>query len=136
MLNSSEEMVAVRVMGIDPGTRVVGFGVVDLEKNDLRHVAHGAFDVRKGDSYPARLRQIFEGLSDAIRTYKPDVCVVEEIFYAKSAKSAIKTGEGRGVALLAAASGDVPVVEYAATKIKRSVTGAGGAQVELEPGCK
>ena len=116
-----------RIMGIDPGTRVVGYGVVDLEGNDLKHVAHGAFDVRKGDSYPARLKQIFEGLKEAIRKYQPGVCVVEEIFYARSAKSAIKMGEGRGVALLAAAVNAVPIVEYAATKIKKSVTGTGSA---------
>jgi crossover junction endodeoxyribonuclease RuvC len=117
----------IRVMGIDPGTRVVGYGVVDLEGNDLRHVAHGALDVRKSGDYPQRLRQIFEGLTQAIKAYKPEICVVEEIFYAKSAKSAIKTGEGRGVALLAAAVNEVPVVEYAATRIKKSVTGSGGA---------
>jgi crossover junction endodeoxyribonuclease RuvC len=114
-------------MGIDPGTRVVGYGVVDFNGNDLVHVAHGAFDVRKSDDYPQRLRQIFEGLTEAVKAYKPEVCVVEEIFYAKSAKSAIKTGEGRGVALLAAAVNGVQVVEYAATKIKKSVTGSGGA---------
>ncbi len=117
----------IRIMGIDPGTRVVGYGVVDLEGNDLKHVAHGAFDVRKGATYPQRLRLIFEGLSEMLKAYKPDVCVVEEIFYAKSAKSAIKTGEGRGVALLSAAVCGVPVVEYAATKIKKSVTGTGSA---------
>ena len=117
----------MRIMGIDPGTRVVGYGVVDLKGNDLKHVAHGAFDVRRSSSFPARLKQIYEGLVEAIKAYKPDVCVVEEIFYAKSAKSAIKTGEGRGVALLAAAVCGVPVEEYAATKIKKSVTGTGSA---------
>lgn len=116
-----------RIMGIDPGTRVVGYGVVDLGGGDLKHVAHGAFDVRKETAYPQRLRGIFEGLREAIAKYKPDVCVVEEIFYARSAKSAIKTGEGRGVALLAAAVSGVPIVEYAATKIKKSVTGTGSA---------
>jgi crossover junction endodeoxyribonuclease RuvC len=119
--------VAVRIIGIDPGTRVVGYGVVDLKGGDLVHVAHGAFDVRKSDTYPQQLRRIYEGLAEAIKAYKPDVCVVEQIFHAKSAGSAIKTGEGRGVALLAAAVNDVPVVEYAATSIKKSVTGAGGA---------
>jgi len=114
------------IMGIDPGTRVVGYGVIELEKNDFKHIAHGAFDVRK-QSYPQRLKGIYEGLVEAIDKYKPDVCVVEEIFFARSAKSAIKTGEGRGVALLAPVVRGVPVVEYAATKIKKSVTGAGGA---------
>jgi crossover junction endodeoxyribonuclease RuvC len=116
----------VRIMGIDPGTRVVGYGVVDLQGGDLKHVAHGAFDVRKG-TYAERLKGIFEGLTEVIGRYRPDVCVVEEIFYARSAKSAIKTGEGRGVALLAAAVSNVEVVEYAATKIKKSVTGTGSA---------
>ena len=117
----------MRIMGIDPGTRVVGFGVVDLKGNDLTHIAHGAFDVRKSGTFPERLKKIYEGLVEAVKAYKPDVCVVEEIFYAKSAKSAIKTGEGRGVALLASAVCGVPVAEYAATKIKKSVTGTGGA---------
>lgn len=121
-----EHCMGTIIMGIDPGTRVVGYGVVELDRNDLKHIAHGAFDVKKA-AYPNRLKDIFEGLTEAIEKYKPDVCVVEEIFFARSAKSAIKTGEGRGVALLSAVAKRVPVVEYAATKIKKSVTGKGGA---------
>ncbi len=117
---------STRVMGIDPGTRVVGFGIVDLGGASPRYVAHGAVDVR-GRNYPSRLLRIFEGLSETIEKFQPDVCVVEEIFYVKNAKSAIKTGEGRGVALLAAASKGVPLAQYSATRIKKSVTGSGSA---------
>lgn len=117
----------MRVMGIDPGTRVVGYGVVDFKGGELAHVSHGAFDVTKGDSYPDRLRRIYEGLTEALRKYQPDVCVVEETFYAKNPKSAIKIGEGRGVALLAAALAGMEVVSYSATKVKKSVTGTGSA---------
>ncbi|MBM4086757.1 MAG: crossover junction endodeoxyribonuclease RuvC, partial [Planctomycetes bacterium] len=91
---------AMRVLGIDPGTQVAGYGVVQMVGNRLRAVAHGAVRAKAGASFPERLRQIFDGLTQVVRKHRPDCVAVEEIFYGKSVKSAIRTGEGRGVALL------------------------------------
>ncbi|MBM4083419.1 MAG: crossover junction endodeoxyribonuclease RuvC, partial [Planctomycetes bacterium] len=80
-----------------------------------------------GASFPERLRQIFDGLTQVVRKHRPDCVAVEEIFYGKSVKSAIRTGEGRGVALLCAALAKLPVSEYAATVVKKAVVGVGSA---------
>lgn len=115
----------MRVMGIDPGTRVVGFGVVDRVGARLRAVEFGAIRVDTTAATPARYRQIFERLSATIETHRPREIAIESIFSGKSPRSAIKIGEGRGLALLAAGLCDVPVSEYEATVVKKAVVGTG-----------
>lgn len=117
-----------RVLGIDPGTRSVGVGVVDREGNRLKPVA---FEViapgrMKGD-LPARLKTIHLGLREAIGRHEPDVVALEEAFHGKSAQSALRIGEGRGVAILAAALEGRDVHQYPPATIKMAVTGAGNA---------
>ena len=118
----------LRVLGIDPGTRSVGIGVVDRVGTRLVHVAHEvvAPGRMKGD-LPGRLKAIHLGIRDAIRRHEPAVVALEEAFYGKSAQSALRIGEGRGVAILAAALEDLPVHQYPPATVKMAVTGAGNA---------
>ncbi|MFW6188801.1 MAG: crossover junction endodeoxyribonuclease RuvC [Planctomycetota bacterium] len=116
----------MRILGVDPGTRVCGFGVIETSGNDARVLTFGA--ARSRDSaLPARLKVIYEALTEVIREYRPDVTVVEGAFYGKNVRSAIKIGEGRGVALLASADAGIQVEEYAPAEVKKTVTGNGRA---------
>ncbi|MFH1421818.1 MAG: crossover junction endodeoxyribonuclease RuvC [Planctomycetota bacterium] len=115
------------VVGVDPGTRIVGYGIVDMSRGKLTLVTCGVIDVRKKTNLPERLCKVFKKLTQILEKYKPDCVVVEKTFFAKNPDSAIKMGAGRGVALLAAALQNIPVSEYSATMIKKSVTGTGSA---------
>jgi len=117
----------MRIIGIDPGTIKAGFGVIDAEGGQLKLVACGAVRTKPGTPLPERLKIIFEGLVNVIKETSPDEAAIEEIFAGKNMKSAIRSGEGRGVAILAATQMGLPVSEYAATLVKKSVVGAGGA---------
>lgn len=118
----------MRVLGIDPGTMVTGFGVVDDIRGKLSSVSYGAIEGRRKDSFPDRLKKMFDGLNKAIEDYKPEQIALESAFYGKNVKSAIKIGEARGVAILCAALAGVPLFEYAPTEVKRAVVGIGNAQ--------
>lgn len=116
----------MRVIGIDPGTRVIGYGVIETSGSTLKALGWGAIDVRK-KTLPERLSELFKSLTAVLKKYKPHCAAVEKAFFAKSADSVIKIGEGRGVAILAAALQNIPVSDYSATMIKKSVTGTGAA---------
>ena len=115
----------MRVMGIDPGTRVVGYGVLDHEGNRFRTVTFGAIRADTKQPRPLRYLQIFEGLAAVIEEHAPQQIAIERIFSGKNPQSAIQIGEGRGLALLAAGRADIPVSEYAATVVKKAVVGTG-----------
>jgi len=117
-------------MGIDPGTREAGFGVVEAQGNRLVFVECGTVKARGDDSVPARLKTIFLGLRGAVERLKPEVVSIEEVFYGKNVASALRMGEGRGVAIVAAAMAGVEVVEYAPAAVKSSVVGNGRASKE------
>ena len=118
----------MRVLGIDPGTMVTGFGIVDDIRGKLFSVGYGTIEGRRKDSFPDRLKMMFDGLKKAIEDYKPEQIALESAFYGKSVKAAIKIGEARGVAILCAALAGIPLFEYAPTEVKRAVVGSGGAQ--------
>jgi crossover junction endodeoxyribonuclease RuvC len=118
----------MRVLGIDPGTMVTGFGVVDDIRGKLSSVSYGVIEGRRKDSFPDRLKMMFDGLNKAIEDYKPEQIALESAFYGKNVKSAIKIGEARGVAILCAALAGIPLFEYAPTEVKRAVVGIGNAQ--------
>lgn len=124
----------MRVFGIDCGTEVTGFGVVESCEGarlpELRCQAMGAICLSKSKSLPERLEQVFRELTAEIERWRPDAVAVEEVFYSVNAKSALKLGQVRGVALLAAARHGIAVAEYAPLKIKSSVVGYGMAQKE------
>ncbi len=114
-------------MGIDSGTLVAGYSIMEENGNMLNPLTYGVIKAGSKLSFPERLHKIYYGLSEVIEKYKPTEIAIEEIFYGKNIKAAIRIGEGRGVAILTAAEANIPVTEYAATVVKKSVTGTGGA---------
>ncbi len=117
----------MRVLGIDPGTMVTGYGVVDDIDGKLSLIDYGTIEGKRKHSFPDRLKKIFNGLNKVIKEYRPDHVALEEVFYGKSIKTTIKIGEGRGVAILSAAAAKIPVSEYAPTVVKKAVVGIGNA---------
>ena len=118
-------------MGIDCGTECTGYGVVDLDKNDkLGCASFGGIRLSPQEPLPSRLSIVFDRLSALIQEFQPDRVAIEEVFYSVNAKSALKLGQVRGVALLAAASQKIQIGEYAPLTIKASVVGYGRAEKE------
>lgn len=114
-------------LGIDPGTRVMGYGVVEAIGSRLKHIENGAIFTKTDVHLSVRLKQIYDGLAEIIEKYRPDVLSIEDIFYAKNVKSALKLGHARGVAMLAGANAGLEVFEYTPTAIKSAVVGFGRA---------
>lgn len=116
----------VRILGIDPGSRITGIGIIDMD-NRTHKLVH-CQPIRCGDGdFPQRLKIIFTQITELIVKYRPDEVAVETVFLAKNANSAIKLGQARGAAICAAVSMDLPVYEYAPKAIKQSVVGKGAA---------
>ena len=124
----------MRVFGVDCGTEITGFGVVETDETSrnpqLVCCALGGIRLPKQKALPARLEQVFSELTQQMARWQPDAVAIEEVFYSVNAKSALKLGQVRGVALLAAATLKLPVVEYAPLRIKQSVVGYGLAKKE------
>ncbi len=121
----------LRVLGIDPGSRITGYGVVDKGKGGkLAHVCNGQMLLDPSAPLPERLLAISNALKGIIDEFKPDAMSIESIFFAKNVDSAIKLGEARGIPLLCAASSGLPVYEYAPRSVKQAVTGYGNATKE------
>lgn len=121
-------------MGIDPGLRFTGWGVIDVEGNRLTHVADGVIATDGDDSVPARLCALYDALTALIQTHRPQEAAVEETYVNRNGSSTLKLGYARGVALLAPALEGLPVAEYGAMAVKRAVVGTGAAtkdQVEM-----
>jgi len=116
----------ITVLGIDPGSRITGVGVITAQGNDLKHVFSESVKLPKAD-LPERLQAIYSRLQTVIAQTRPDIVVVEKVFIAKNPQSALVLGHARGAAMLAAVNNSVPVVEYSATEIKKTVVGRGRA---------
>src|SRR2546421_3498877 len=118
----------MRVLGIDCGTEFTGYGVVEQPSGGgLQFVTAGAIRLYKEQSLPVRLTQVFEELQKIILTHSPNIVAIEEVFYSVNAKSALKLGQVRGVAMLAASYSGLEVAEYAPLQIKSAVVGYGRA---------
>ncbi|SHE22394.1 crossover junction endodeoxyribonuclease RuvC [methanotrophic endosymbiont of Bathymodiolus puteoserpentis (Logatchev)] len=115
-----------RILGIDPGSRLTGFGVIDETATGYQYVASGCLRI-KGDDFPLRLKQIFAGISDVVEEYQPTEMAIEQVFMHKNADSALKLGQARGAAICAVQLFDIPVFEYAARQVKQAVVGKGSA---------
>ena len=117
----------MRILGIDPGIRNTGWGVVEQIENKLRHIANGVIKPRPNLADAARLQFIAVGVAEAIATHQPDAAAIEEIFVAKSATSALKLGMARGVAMMQCGEASLRLVEISAKRVKKSVAGTGAA---------
>src|ERR1700749_2673246 len=119
----------MRVFGIDCGTEFTGYGVVEVDCDALMprliHLAAGTIRLNKKDKTPQRLAQVYAELTGLLELHQPEVVAIEEVFFSANAKSALKLGQVRGVAMLAAANCGMPVVEYAPLSIKSAVVGYG-----------
>lgn len=120
----------MKILGIDPGTQVAGYGVIEKIGSKTIAIEYGSIKANKNQTFPQRLQAIHGKIMDIISKHQPDQMAIEEVFYSKNIKSAIKIGEGRGIVFLCAASANIPITEYAATVIKKAVVGNGNAQKE------
>jgi len=128
-LNSPEKSKSgLKVLGIDPGSIMCGYGIVTSDGRDARYVASGRIAPPASRPLHYRLRCIYEGLIEVISEHRPDDMVVEKIFFAKSARVALSLGHARGVVLLAAAAHDIPLHELSALEVKKAVVGYGRAE--------
>ncbi len=118
----------MRTLGIDPGSRVTGYGVVEQAGGRIVRVDHGEIRIRNGEPFTRCLSRIFDALMEVILRTRPDAIALEDIFYGKNVKSLIKQGHVRGVALLAASRSGVPAYEYTPLEVKKAVVGYGQAE--------
>ena len=127
-------MSATRLLGIDPGLRFMGWGLIEVDGNRLRHLADGVIATDGTDSVPDRLKTLHAGLNALFDAWAPSEAAVEETYVNRSGSSTLKLGYARGVALLAPALAGIAVAEYGAMEVKRAVVGTGAAtkdQVEM-----
>ena len=120
----------MRVIGIDPGSRVCGYGVLEAQNGKVTHLSSGCIAPKSTLPLNQRLKVIYDSLLEVIERHSPDVMSIEDIFFAKNPKSAIKLGQARGVAILAGSNCGITIYEYAPTKVKLALTGRGRANKE------
>lgn len=116
----------IRIVGIDPGSRLTGWGIIDMDGNHARHVSSGHLAI-KADNLPQRLQLIFQGISDIVTEYEPQELAIERVFVHRNADSALKLGHARGAAICAAMLHALEVAEYSPTQIKQATVGKGNA---------
>lgn len=119
----------LRILGIDPGSRLTGFGIVELNGDRVRYVVSGCIQSLEGD-FPHRLRQIYESVGRIVAEHRPDVVAIESVFVHRNASSALKLGHARSAALCATFVADIDVFEYAPREIKQAIVGTGSASKE------
>jgi len=117
----------MRILGIDPGTLSCGYGIVEEEDSRLFYVASGGIKVSSRIALAKRLKSIYEGIEGVIKKHRPDSMAIENLFFAKNVQAALKLGQAKGVAILAAVKEGIPVFEYSPLEVKQSVVGYGSA---------
>ncbi len=117
----------MKVLGIDPGYAIVGWGIVEYQGNRIAPVAYGAITTPAKVSFELRLKEVYDDLTTIIEKYKPDVLAIEQLFYYRNQTTIIGVAEARGVILLAAANANLPVFEYTPMQVKIAVSGYGKA---------
>ncbi len=118
----------MRIFGVDPGSAHTGYGCIDTDASRHRVVACGALSPPAKASFPEKLHVVHDGLAKLLRECEPDAVAIEDLFYARNVKSALRLAHVRGVVVLAAAEAGLPVAEYAPAAVKRAVVGYGGAE--------
>ena len=117
----------MKILGIDPGLRITGFGVIEKHGNKLTYIASGTIKTLDVD-LPARLKTILQGVGEVVATYRPDCAAIEKVFVNVNPQSTLLLGQARGAAICALVSADLPVAEYTALQVKQAVVGQGKAQ--------
>ncbi len=115
------------LLGIDPGSRITGFGVIKVQHKQPHYVASGAIKIDVDLPVSGRLQQIYQGIAEIVAAYQPDESAIEQVFVCYNAGSALKLGQARGVAMVALANHGLPVADYSAKQIKQAVVGYGAA---------
>ena len=118
------------ILGIDPGTNIMGYGAIHQQGSGVTMLALGILNLSKYDNHALKLKKIFERTLGLIEEYKPDELAIEAPFFGKNVQSMLKLGRAQGVAIAAAVYRDIPIFEYAPRKIKQSITGSGAASKE------
>jgi len=118
------------ILGIDPGTIIMGFGLIKVVKNQMQFLQLNELQLKKYDDHYVRLKHIFERTIELIDTFHPDEIAIEAPFFGKNVQSMLKLGRAQGVAIAAGLSRDIPITEYAPKKIKMAITGNGNASKE------
>ena len=126
----------MRILGIDPGLRTTGFGVLDAEGAELRYVASGVIQTASAEqgNLPARLKVLFDGIGELKRRYQPDEAAIEIVFVNVNPQATLLLGQARGACVTALVAGELPVAEYTALQMKQAVTGHGKAPKEQVQG--
>ncbi len=117
----------MRILGVDPGSRCAGYGVVDIEGNRMTHITHGVIATGKGE-FSERLAVLFSSLSHVISEFQPECAAIEDVFMARNAASALKLGQARGALIVACTHAGLPVSAYSPTSVKQAVVGFGRAE--------
>ena len=115
-----------RILGIDPGSRITGYGIIDVDGDRAAVATFGVIKTGAGE-FPQRLGAIFAGIRELVDEFRPDEVAVENVFVSKNAASALKLGQARGAAICAALSRELPVAEYSPRSVKQAIVGRGGA---------
>lgn len=118
------------ILGIDPGSQITGYGVLEKSGNHLQHIDNGGIFTQSQKDFPSRLHTIFQGVKELIQKFSPDVVAIENIFYAKNVKSTVQLGHARGAAMVAGVEFNLPIYEYTPLVIKQAVVGYGRASKE------
>lgn len=129
MMSTGPNVGSVRILGIDPGSRITGFGVIESDGRRSSYVASGSLQTT-GEDFPRRLGDIFDGIDAVLAEHRPQEVAVEQVFMAKNAGAALKLGQARGAAVVAAVRHQVPVYEYTPREVKQALVGNGGAEKE------
>ncbi|MDD5227510.1 MAG: crossover junction endodeoxyribonuclease RuvC [Methylococcales bacterium] len=116
----------MKILGIDPGSRLTGYGIIEIVPNGYRYIASGALKIQ-ADDLPRKLKQVFDGILQLVNEYQPQQMAIEQVFMSKNADSALKLGQARGAAICAVQTHDIPVFEYAARQVKQAIVGKGSA---------
>ncbi|HHP7240870.1 MAG TPA: crossover junction endodeoxyribonuclease RuvC [Cyclobacteriaceae bacterium] len=118
------------ILGLDPGTNIMGYGIIEVLRDQVKLIQYGVIQLNKYESHELRLKKIFERVTGIIDDYKPDHVALEAPFYGKNIQVMLKLGRAQGVAMAAALSREIPITDYAPRKVKQSVTGNGNASKE------
>ncbi len=118
------------ILGIDPGTTIMGYGLIHVKKNQLHMLNSGVIQLSKLENHPDRLKRILDRLNGLIEEYKPDEMAIEAPFFGKNVQSMLKLGRAQGVAIAACLNHNIPFEEYTPRRIKQSITGSGAASKE------